>query len=582
MSDLMNHPWALIPKMRLFKLLSILLVVLSSLKTVAAPIPLEGDAILIEKLPSETAQYWKLCKTAFRPTVFYQNNCEPLNAEQADNTQQQTTISLQLKFIIDNAISEQYPGLIIEEIDGADELYLNGKRIAKTGNFPPQYENASYYSRFYFLPPDQLSYNSPNILRLNIYNPTGHHYLKYLSSNFYSSKDIMEKSLSKDIFFSSFAAILMIVFVFMAYYYLRIPGSYDALGLACFSFMASMYLVLNHHVMLNMEINTNSLLRWKTVSFIFSQLALNFFLFKALEVKARQLNRALMFFFLIFGISALIWPVVADLQTFYYWSKVTAFFTPLALLALAYLSKRDSMTPTQLFLSVALSGYFILLLFDFSRYFWLGLIDYRENTALILALTLLAVISAITMTERYWEYFKGATYDHLTGTLLRPSFIRRLSEEMQRCRRSEFCLLVAVIDIDQFKQINQNYGLETGDKALIITSATLTRALRQFDLICRLNDDEFCVAATLPNTENTEIFLQRLHEEINSASLTLENGEKLNLKATTGAVIYDMKRHEAPEMLLLDAEHSVTEAKMKQRGSIHWFDTENPPLQFIF
>ncbi|NVK87327.1 MAG: GGDEF domain-containing protein [Gammaproteobacteria bacterium] len=536
----------------------------------------------MDQLPSHTARYWKLCQNAYRPKVSLINRCEPVNADVASEHLKNTTISLQLKFIIDDSIRDAYPGLIIEEINGADELYLNGERIAKTGNFPPQYENASFYTRFYFLPPDKISFNKPNTLRINIYNPTGHSYLKYLSSDFYSSKHIMEKSLSKDIFFSSFAAILLIVFVFMAYYYLRIPGSYDALGLACFSFMAAMYLVLNHHVMLNMDINTNSLLRWKTVSFIFSQLALNFFLFKALEVKANQLNRILMFFFLLFGISVLIWPVVSDLQTFYYWSKITAFFTPLALLALAYLSKRESMTPTQVFLSVALSGYFILLIFDFSRHFWLGIINYRENTALILALSLLAIISALTMTERYWEFFKGATYDHLTGTLLRPSFIRRLSEEMQRCRRSEFCLLVAVIDIDQFKLINQNYGVETGDKALIITSATLTRALRQFDLICRLNDDEFCVAATLPNTENTEIFLQRLHEEINSASLTLENGEKLNLKATTGAVVYNMKRHEAPEMLLLDAEHSVTEAKMKQRGSIHWFDTENPPLQFIF
>jgi diguanylate cyclase (GGDEF)-like protein len=311
-------------------------------------------------------------------------------------------------------------------------------------------------------------------------------------------------------------------------------------------------------------------------------MTLTYFLFHCFELKKTAIKRFLISFFILLGILVLIWPQIEHLQSFYYAAKLLAFVPPVLAMLLMLLERRISPNNTQRALITALSLYILLLAVEVNRQLWLQWLDYRENTAFIWGVAILAITAAIVLTEHYWQFFKGATYDHLTGTLLQPSFLKRLSEEMQRCRRSDYCLLVAVIDIDQFKSINQNYGHDIGDKTLILIAATLTRALRQFDLICRLSDDEFCIAATLPSDENTQVFLQRLHDEINRAKVALDNDDKLSIKATTGAVIYDKKRHQTPEMLLHDAEHSVTEAKMKQRGSIQWFDTDNPPLQFIF
>lgn len=561
-----------------------LIIISSSLSFANPPIALEGDAILIDQLPSDVTGYWQECQHASSTPMQDSLSCD--NTVQSNTDENTSNVyrlqSLQLRFILDESIQSLYPGIIIEEIQGADELYLNGELVNSTGSFPPRYENASYYSRFYFLPPEKLLFNKPNTLRLLTYSSESENQHQYLTMTFRSFEDILTMSFKKDLMLSFVAALLFMIFILQLYYFLRIPGSYDALGLSGFSFLCAMFIFLNHHFVINMGFDTNSLLRWKCVAFIFAQLALNFYLFHTYELKKHILNRSIFALYLIFGISVLIWPSIYHLPEFYHWSKLTAYIPPLVIIGLILFVKRSVTSKPQIFLLISLSIYLIFLSLDVTRYSWIGLLEYRENTTLIIALVGLSVTAALVSTEKYWEYFKGATYDHLTGTLLKASFIRRLSEEMQRCRRSDFCLLVAVIDVDQFKVINQNYGHDVGDKALVILSATLTRALRQFDLICRLKDDEFCVAATLPNGENNQAFLLRLHEEINAAAITLENNEKLSLKATTGAVIYDAKRHEAPEMLLLDAEHSVTEAKMKQRGSIHWFDTENPPLQFIF
>jgi diguanylate cyclase (GGDEF)-like protein len=547
------------------------------------PVKLEHNLIFIEQLPADVSSFWQICSDQMLPnnskTLF---QCEPLSKEGLVSKPGDSIINLQLQFVLDPPLGQLYPGLVLDEIQGADELWLNGELIDKTGEFPPRYENASFYTRYYFLPPEKLQFHKTNTLVLKIYNYDSHNDLIHISSRLLPHDSLMLHVGSADLFYSFIAAILLIIAVYKIYYFVRIPGSYEALSLSSFCLLSAFFLLLNHQFTINLGFDSNSLLRWKSVSLIFSQMTLTYFLFHNFEFKKSVVKRLLISFFIFLGIILLIWPQVEYLQAFYSVAKLLALVPPTATIAMLLVTRRAPLIKTQWALFGAMIIYVMLLFADINRYFWIQWFAYRENAAFILGLSILAITSAITLTEQYWQYFKGATYDHLTGTLLKPSFLKRLSEEMQRCRRSDYCLLVAVIDIDQFKSINQNYGHDIGDKALILISATLTRVLRQFDLICRLSDDEFCVAATLPSNEDTHVFLQRLHDEINNSSVTLDNHDKLIIKATTGAVIYNMKRHHTPDMLLHDAEHSVTEAKMKQRGSIQWFDTDNPPLQFIF
>jgi diguanylate cyclase (GGDEF)-like protein len=83
-----------------------------------------------------------------------------------------------------------------------------------------------------------------------------------------------------------------------------------------------------------------------------------------------------------------------------------------------------------------------------------------------------------------------AATDSLTGLLNRRSFERQISS----VRRGEVLLSVAMVDLDDFKSLNDSYGHEMGDRALQLFAQVLTESVRSQDLVCRHGGEEFIVA----------------------------------------------------------------------------------------
>lgn len=84
-----------------------------------------------------------------------------------------------------------------------------------------------------------------------------------------------------------------------------------------------------------------------------------------------------------------------------------------------------------------------------------------------------------------------ALRDALTGLPNRRLFDETLPRELLRCLRADQPLTVAVVDVDHFKQINDTYGHETGDRMLRLVGDVLTRSIRASDMACRYGGDEF-------------------------------------------------------------------------------------------
>jgi diguanylate cyclase (GGDEF)-like protein len=92
----------------------------------------------------------------------------------------------------------------------------------------------------------------------------------------------------------------------------------------------------------------------------------------------------------------------------------------------------------------------------------------------------------------------AASTDPLTGLLNRRAFAQRCASELARARRTGEPFAALLIDVDHFKQINDDRGHAAGDEALVELAAALTRELRDIDTVARIGGDEFAVL--LPGT----------------------------------------------------------------------------------
>lgn len=100
------------------------------------------------------------------------------------------------------------------------------------------------------------------------------------------------------------------------------------------------------------------------------------------------------------------------------------------------------------------------------------------------------------------EIDRKAAEDSLTGLLCRSAFLERLDVLINNCSRNRMNLAVAIVDLDDFKIINDTYGHSAGDQVLSEIGGRLKINLRKSDLVARYGGDEFILALTNYKSSN--------------------------------------------------------------------------------
>ena len=162
-----------------------------------------------------------------------------------------------------------------------------------------------------------------------------------------------------------------------------------------------------------------------------------------------------------------------------------------------------------------------------------------------------------------------AHYDALTNLPNRILFTDRLKQSIAHVKRRSESLAVVYIDIDGFKEINDNYGHDMGDKFLIAISKKMKNALRNEDTIARFGGDEFvAVIANLEKEKDCEITLNRLLSAA-SSKIDIEN-ISLQVSASLGVTMYP-NDNEDPGMLIRHADQAMYEAKRNGKNRYCFF-----------
>lgn len=148
--------------------------------------------------------------------------------------------------------------------------------------------------------------------------------------------------------------------------------------------------------------------------------------------------------------------------------------------------------------------------------------------------------------------------DPLTGLLNRRGMEQRLREELKRCARENRQLGIIWIDLDRFKDINDDHGHAVGDGALVVVSRVLRSVLREYDAAARWGGDEFLVMIKDSDREMLARICERLLRVIRSQSVRTPCGNFLHLTFSIGACLTG---HEDHDEGLRRADAALYEAK---------------------
>ena len=163
-----------------------------------------------------------------------------------------------------------------------------------------------------------------------------------------------------------------------------------------------------------------------------------------------------------------------------------------------------------------------------------------------------------------------AGHDVLTGLPNRVLLADRFERALATTRRQKNLLGVCLMDLDQFKPVNDLYGHNIGDQLLIEVTKRMNLAVRNEDTVARLGGDEFVMLlGNLADIPQLELVLHRILDAV-SAPYSI-GSHAINISASIGVAIYPMDDADA-DTLLRHADQAMYLAKQAGRNRFHWFD----------
>ena len=154
--------------------------------------------------------------------------------------------------------------------------------------------------------------------------------------------------------------------------------------------------------------------------------------------------------------------------------------------------------------------------------------------------------------------------DPLTGMLNHGALVEHLADEIERARSSGLPLGVALVDIDNFRLLNDNHGHAAGDAALLVVVGLLRKSLPERVLMGRYGPDEFLLVAPPDVVVELEPALERLRVTLADLSLQFEATERLPVTISAGLCSYP--EHGASVTVLLAAVASTLEEAKASGG----------------
>ncbi len=207
----------------------------------------------------------------------------------------------------------------------------------------------------------------------------------------------------------------------------------------------------------------------------------------------------------------------------------------------------------------------------------INLADKRDGTGFsdhdVKLIEAIALYSAVAIERRIYyqssiDLRKISITDSLTGLLNRRYFEERMAEEIARSRRHKQPFSLIILDIDNFKNLNDSFGHLFGDEILKTTTSVIRRCVRIIDIAARYGGEEFAIILPTTDKNDAGIIAERIRTEVESAvCLVKDTGTTLNVTVSLGIASFPDDSSTAEE-LINNADRALYRAKNQGKNKV--------------
>lgn len=188
--------------------------------------------------------------------------------------------------------------------------------------------------------------------------------------------------------------------------------------------------------------------------------------------------------------------------------------------------------------------------------------------AIIAPMTSWSIIGLMVKVQKLEEaHRRQATYDELTGLLSRRALLNQGETLLTLCTRNKQAFTLALLDLDNFKAINDQYGHGGGDEVLRAFARIMRQEMRTSDLVGRLGGEEFVLALPGSTLADAQQVLERIRVQTQDAEVGYLD---TSIRLTVSAGLAAMPAHSAKSFatLVKEADSALYQAKKNGRNLI--------------
>ncbi len=550
-------------------LTALLLSVFGPCRAATTPMPADTAGIFVDGVPATLSGTWEV--TLADPVLGVDGLDELLwkpirvpGTWQSQGIKEHGTVWYRLRFELDPAVAGTSLAFVCDEIRDADETYLDGQLIGKTGGFPPHYEKAPRFVRIYQLPANLSVRPGPHWLAIRVYNPGP------MGGGIIAEPSLMPVSQAffvktrVELPFAFLAAAMASLGLFSLFFFLRDRSQPDALFyfLATTAAAATLACSLSFWVFFGAPLSILFRISESGV-FLVLPIYLLFFL-RFFERPVLLRHRILLQAQIVGTLFCWFWPRIDDL----YFAVPAGFLMAIlitgeSLTLLAQDARRRAPWARVLF-----SASFLLLLAlnhdVIASLLGQNLVLYGVRL-FVPAFFLLMTAYLPAMADRFAVLRHRASTDPLTGLANRAVLFDRITLELARARRSGNPVALALLDLDHFKQFNDRFGHLAGDRLLMGVAKAITSSIRETDLGARFGGEEFAILLPEVNASQALLCLERVRLMVAAVRVS---GAAEGRTISAGIAVFDpeVRANISVTAWLRQADAALYKAKEKGRN----------------